>query len=565
MKKYMMAAGGLLAAVCIWAQEISQAPFAAPLDFPLYLSGNFGELRANHFHGGVDFKTQGTEGKTVTSIADGYISRVTVSAGGYGNAVYVTHPDGYVSVYGHLKAFLPPVAERVEEYQYANETFQADLSFGPDEFPVKKGSRIAWSGNTGYSFGPHLHLEIRKADTGEHLDPLQFYMNKVKDTTPPRAHAIAFYPQAGKGIVNGKINKQIIAVTAAAAGKNCLSVPIEAWGQIGFGIKAFDYMNGTNNKYGVRSVTLYADSIPIFKSTVKGYLPEENRMINSWTDFGEYKQRRSWIMKSFVAPGNRLRMLEAGEDRGIVTIDEERPYVFRYELKDLSGNTSTYTFTVQGKRMPVPEYRPQTKHYLSWNRTNVVQEPGMELVIPRGMLYEDVALNCRVRKDTNAVAFDYYIHDKPLPLHAGCELLIGVRNQVVADTSKYYIVRKVGKKKYSAGGTWQNGWIKAKIRELGIYTVEVDTVPPKVEPVGKTGWGKTGTIIYKIGDYGTGIKSYKGKIDGKFALFAFHSKSGRLVCKLDPKRVRKGIRHRLELVVEDYSGNQTLVEEQFIW
>lgn len=546
-----LALGSCLAA---YAQETPVNPFVAPLDFPLVLSGNFGELRSNHFHGGVDFKTQGKVGKPVRCIADGYVSRVLVTPGGYGQALFITHPNGYTSVYGHVSKFAPAVAEAVEAYQYGHETFQVDLRFEPGQLEFKAGEVIALSGNEGYSFGPHLHMEIRRTDTGELIDPLQFYTDKVKDTTPPRATRVVLYPQRGKGVVDGSQRKKSIPAGA-------LSVPVEAWGEIAAGITAYDYMDGTHNSYGVRSVVLYVDTVEVFRSMVDGVLPEENRMINAWTDYEAYKRHRRWVMRSQVLPGNRLRMLRAGEKGGVVTIDEEKDYHFRYVLKDLYGNESTYRFTVRGRRQPVEAFHPQVKHYLAWNRGNVVQEPGMELVIPRGMLYEDVAMDCRVIKDTAAVSFEYRLHNEPVPLQAGCMLMIGVRHLPVADTSKYYIVRKEGNKKVSAGGKYEDGWVKAEIRELGTYAVAVDTVPPKVVPQNRQQW-QTGNIQFRIEDTETGIKDYKVRIDGEFALFGFSSKNARLVMK-HPERLKKGISHRLEVVVTDYCGNETREEYAF--
>lgn len=546
-----LALGGSL---IIRAQEHPEKPFISPFDFPLTLSGNFGELRANHFHGGVDFKTQGAVGKPIRCIADGYVSRVLVTPGGYGQALYVTHPNGYTSVYGHVLKFAPEVAKRVEEYQYANETFAVDLHFEPGQLPFKAGEIIALSGNEGYSFGPHLHMEIRHTDSGELIDPLQFYTDKVKDTTPPRASLVMLYPQRGKGAVSGSARKKAIPVAS-------LATPVEAWGEIAAGIKAYDYMDGTHNNYGVRSVVLYVDTAEVFRSTVNGVLPEENRMINAWTDYEERVKKNSWVMRSQILPGNRLRMLQANDKGGVVTIDEERDYHFRYELEDLYGNKSTYRFVVRGRRMPIEEAPQQAKHFLKWDKGNVVQEPGLELAIPRGMLYEDVALNCKVIKDTTAISYEYQLHDEAVPLQAGCELMIGVRRFPVEDTSKYYIARKWKSKKGSAGGEFDNGWMKTTIRELGTYTVAVDTIPPRVTPLDKAQW-KNGRIHFKIGDAETGIKDYKVTIDGKFALFGFSSKTARLSMK-HPERLKRGVPHKLEVTVTDYCGNETREEYKF--
>ena len=535
------------------AQETPGNPFVSPFDFPLLLSGNFGELRANHFHGGVDFKTQGVVGKPIRCIADGYISRVTVTPGGYGQAVYITHDNGLTSVYGHLHQFMTEVGKVVEAYQYENETFAVDLKFGPEQFPLKQGEVFALAGNEGYSFGPHLHMEIRRTDTGEYIDPLQFYTGRIKDTTAPRATHVILYPQAGKGVVAGSSQKKIVPL-------NVPGTPVEAWGKIAAGIKAYDYMDGTSNSYGVRSVTLYVDSVEVFRSTVDGFLPDENRMINAWTDYEEYATRSSWFMRSWILPGNTWRMLQADEDGGVVTINEERPYVFRYVLEDLYGNRRTYRFTVHGKEQAI-EPLQRGNHYLKWNQGNVIQQPGMELVIPKGMLYDDVDLNCKVIADSLDISFDYQLHDRPVPLHAGCPLVIGVRNYPVTDMSKYYVVRKHKGRKASAGGYFEEGFMYANIRELGTYSVAIDTVAPRIVALNKPQW-KTGNIQFKIRDAETGIKEYKVYIDGQFALFKFSSKNARL-SHVHPGRMKKGVPHRIEVVITDYCGNVAREEFKF--
>ena len=537
----------------VQAQEKPGNPFVSPFDFPLLLSGNFGELRANHFHGGVDFKTQGVVGKPIRCIADGYISRVTVTPGGYGQAVYITHDNGYTSVHGHLHKFMTEVEQVVEAYQYEHETFAVDLTFGPDRFPLKQGEVFALAGNEGYSFGPHLHMELRKTDTGEYIDPLQFYTDIIKDKTAPRATHIMLYPQAGKGVVAGSSKKKALSLAA-------LQTPVTAWGKIAVGIKAYDYMDGTSNNYGVRSVTLLVDSVEVFRSTVDGFLPDENRMINAWTDYEEYATRGSWFMRSQILPGNTWRMLQADEEGGVVTINEERLYEFCYVLEDLYGNRRTYRFKVQGKEQPIePLYKG--KHYLSWNQGNVIQKPGMELVIPKGMLYEDVDLNCKVIADSLNISFDYQLHDRPVPLHAGCSLMIGVRNYPIPDMTKYYVVRKYKGRKASAGGYFEEGFMHANIRELGTYSVALDTVAPRIVPLNRPQW-KGGNIRFKIRDAETGIKDYKVYIDGAFVLFKFSSKNAVLSC-MHPSRIKRGMKHRMEVVITDYCGNVAREEYQF--
>lgn len=563
MKKGFLLAAWLGCGLMAQAQETVSPSFGVPFDFPLYLSGNFGELRPNHFHGGLDIKTQGTEGKSVHCIGDGYVSRISVAPGGYGNALYVTHPNGYTSVYGHLKEFAPALAKYVEDEQYGKETFAIELFPDSTSFPVKKGEVIALSGNTGSSAGPHLHIEVRKTETNEPVDPMPFYLSEIKDTKAPRAYAVMFYPQAGKGIVNGETGKRAVTL-ASRSGQSALSKPVEAWGEIGLGLRAYDYMDGTNNTYGVYSVTLYVDSVEVFRSIVDRFLFDENRAINGWTDFEEYRRSRSWYMKSFFPAGNRLRMLHGGAERGIVRIDEERDYHFMYVLEDAHGNVSRYAFTVKGKRREIPPCKPRGKYMLCWNKANVIQEPGMELVIPQGMLYEDTEINTEIFRDSVASAFVYRLRKEPLPLHAPCPLSIGIRNFSMVDTTKYYVASVWGNALHYVGGTYKDGWMNVPIRELATYTVAVDTVPPQVEPLNRRMWAQSKEIAFRLTDKQTGIKSYKGKIDGKFALFTYDIRR-RLSCKLSKARIERGKSHTLEVEVADFCGNVTVVKDRFYY
>ncbi len=485
MRRYITA---LMLACCIggYGQEKKQVTFVPPFDFPLTLSGNFGEIRSNHFHGGLDFKTGGVIGKPVRALADGYISRIRVTNGS-GYVLDVCYHNGYSTINRHLSGFVSPIAERVEKLQYEEESWEVEIVPEPGEYPVKGGQQIAWSGN-----------------------------NSER--------------------------------------------PVEAWGVIGVGIKAYDYMDGVNNHYGVYSVVLTVDGNEIFRSTVDRFSQEENRMINSWT-YGQY-------MKSFIDPGNTLRLLKASNDnRGLVTIDEERDYQFLYTLKDAFGNTSKYSFTVRGRKQPIEPLNHREKYYFTWNKTNYLQEPGLNLVVPKGMLYDDVPLNYQVKADSGAVAFTYQLNDKAVPLHAACELCIGLRRKPIADTTKYYVARITPKGgKYSVGGKYEDGYMKASIRELGTYTVAIDTIPPEIIPVNKNQWGRNGKIVYRLKDQGAGIASYRGTIDGKYALFGRPNiVKSYWECTLDPKRVRKGGKHTVEFTVTDYCGNETVARESFIW
>ena len=536
-----------------YAQETDtdKPSFIPPFDFPITFSGNFGEIRANHFHGGLDFKTGGTIGKPVRALADGYISRIRVTHGS-GYVLDVTYDNGYSTINRHLSAFVGDIARRIEDLQYEKESWEVEITPDPDEYPVKAGQIIALSGNTGYSFGPHLHLDMIETATDEYIDPLPFFMDKVKDKTAPRAEGIMLFPQPGKGVVEGKQTRRAFPAHPTK--------PITAWGLIGAGIRAYDYMDGVQNKYGVKTVILEVDGEEVFRSTVDRFAYEENRYINSWTH-GQY-------MKSFIEPGNHLRMLHASNgNRGLVGINEERPYRFVYTLSDALGNTSKVCFTVQGQKTTIAPVEHREKYALKWDKVNYLQEPGLELVIPKGMLYDNVLLNYSVRADSGDIAFTYQLNDTRIPMHDACDLRIGLRRRPVEDMTKYYVAGVTARGgKYRIGGKYEDGVMKVRIRDLGTYTVAVDTVPPVITPVNQAQWGRTGKIIFKAKDKETGINTYRGTIDGKYALFGKpNSISGNLVCELDPKHVEKGGKHVVEMTVTDGCGNRTTEQFDFVW
>lgn len=536
-----------------YAQETDtdKPSFIPPFDFPITFSGNFGEIRANHFHGGLDFKTGGTIGKPVRALADGYISRIRVTHGS-GYVLDVAYDNGYSTINRHLSAFVGDVARRVEDLQYEKESWEVEITPAPDEYPVKAGQIIALSGNTGYSFGPHLHLDMIETATDEYIDPLPFFMDKVKDKTAPRAEGIMLFPQPGKGVVEGKQTRRAFPAHPTK--------PITAWGLIGAGIRAYDYMDGVQNKYGVKTVILEVDGEEVFRSTVDRFAYEENRYINSWTH-GQY-------MKSFIEPGNRLRMLQASNgNRGLVKINEERPYRFVYTLSDALGNTSKVCFTVQGQKTTIAPVEHREKYALKWDKVNYLQEPGLELVIPKGMLYDDVLLNYSVWADSGDIAFTYQLNDTRIPMHGACDLRIGLRRRPVEDMAKYYVAGVTARGgKYRIGGKYEDGVMKVRIRDLGTYTVAVDTVPPVITPLNQAQWGRTGKIIFKAKDKETGINTYRGTIDGKYALFGKpNSISGNLVCELDPEHVEKGGKHVVEMTVTDGCGNRTTKQFKFVW
>lgn len=530
-----------------------QSVFSAPFDFPLYLSGNFGELRANHFHGGLDFKTEGKAGRKMLALADGYIAKARVTNGS-GYVLEVQYDNGYYTINRHLSDFMPALSKRIADLQYAKKRYEVEIKLKPGECPVKRGEQIGWSGNTGYSYGPHLHLDLIESATGQYVDPMPMFRKYLKDTMAPKAFGFQIFPQLGKGVVNGKTEEVRLPVGEQ-------KYP-EVWGEVGVGIRAYDYMDGTTNKYGVKHVSLYVDGELVFRSVVDRFFYYENPYINSWaTD--DY-------MKSFIEPGNRLRMLTAyNKNRGLLTIDEERVYHLEYVLEDDRGNVSKYRLCLKGKQQEIPAVDKRDRHFWSRTRTNVLMEPGMNLVVPKGMLYDDHLLHSKVFVDSSAVSNTYQLHDQTLRLHqAQAKLSIGLIHRPVADMKKYVIARVLPSGKLSAvASKYENGFVHANIRQLGTYRVAVDTVAPVVTAQRPESWAVSRRISFSVKDNLAGISWVSGTVDGKFVVLGRENMTNSAyVCRLDEKRIPKtGKKRKVRIVAVDVCGNKTVRTASFVW
>ncbi|MDR0542297.1 MAG: M23 family metallopeptidase [Dysgonamonadaceae bacterium] len=544
----------IICAFILLPANIQAQDIAAPLDIPLYLSGNFGELRSNHFHSGIDFKTQGATGQPVRAVDDGFVSRISVSPYGYGNALYINHPDGKTSVYGHLERFAPSIEALVRDSQYRQESFSINLYLLPEQFPVKKGDRIAWSGNSGSSGGPHLHFEFRDTQTEKAIDPLPRFKNRIKDTTPPEILELMVFPQANQGgSANSSTQNQVLKLIRNKSGGKSLAKPLAAWGPIGIGIKAYDRMDATSNIYGVNEIILKVDGEEVYHSIMDGFSFEDTRFLNTFIDWTEWTEHNSFFMKSFTDPGNRLGINRAWSN-GIISIDREKIYLLEYILKDVYGNTATLRFEVAGRPAAVaPEERQGVR--FPFNRDNAFIDKGIELYIPRRNLYADLDLQVQTIPWHTPFAPLYIVGDR-VPLHNYCPLTLDIVSDSYPDKSKYGIVSYRRDKKTWLGGKYENGKITVQIRELGKFSVDIDTIPPSIAPLNEAQWETNRRIAFKISDELSGIQSYRATLDGQFVLFEYDAKLNLLSCVYDPQRMKKGSQTLL-LAVTDGAGNRS--------
>ncbi len=544
--------------------------FRSPVGIPLLLAGNFGELRPNHFHSGLDIKTNGREGYRIYAIEDGYVSRIKVSPWGYGKVLYITHPNGYTSVYAHLKSFKGAIAEYVKKAQLTNETWEIEL-YPPDSaLPVKKGDVVALSGNTGGSTAPHLHFEIRETDSEFPVNPMLFGFD-VKDNIAPLLTKIAFYPLNDSSLVYGK-NKKIAYPLRKTTGNTYQisgNLTVEAFGQIGIGIESIDKMNETYNKYAGYEITLLENTDTVYYHQMQRFSFDNTRYVNALMDYEWYKLKKGKIQRSYLLPNNELCIYKKLKNNGVITVKPGETRHFKYIVNDIYGNTSTLVFTVKGKKHPVSESTVSAvaTHFFHWDQRNLLTEQNIIVDFPVKTFYEDIAFEFAVN-DTfpQAITPTYHLHSDLVPVHISYVVSIKVENLPDSLRKKAVIVHKDFKGTLRAkNSTTRRNYVSAKVKSLGDFLVMLDTIPPVIKPVtiapGKN-MRKNSGIMLKITDNLSGIQKYRGEIDGKFALMEYEYKNASLTHWFDALPSGK---HHFKLTVTDAAGNTSTYEADFYY
>lgn len=555
MKKYIVALIGAFFSMSLVADTLPD--LHRPLDIPAVLSGNFGELRSNHFHSGIDFKTQGRTGFDIHSAEDGYVSRVTVSPWGFGRAVYIVHPSiGLTTVYGHLESFATKIDTIIKNEQYRIEQFSVDMTFEPNEIPVNRGEIIAKSGNSGSSGGPHLHMDVRETATGDALDPMPYFKSLLADNIAPQFSGLALYPQFG--VVDGD-------VIAAYRTTSDYNIPFKAWGKVVPAIRANDKMTGTTNVYGVKYLTLFVDGRKVYERTIDRVDFNETRAINTIVDYRDRVKKNRWYMTTRIPANNRLDyIIKTDSCYGVLDINEERDYKCRYELSDEHGNKKTIHFVIKGEYSEIPdkEYEGVLFHF---DIDNTYRDSLITVTLPQYSLYDNMFFNVVADSSSKFYSPIFSVGDVGVPLHHSFEMRVSLNKDTIGDKGKYCLVRLNGNKKSAMSSRYENGTIVAKSNRFGRYAVTVDTIAPKVTLVNPVKWGTSGRIRVKIADNLSGIENYRGEVDGKFVLLEYDGKNAMLSYRLDKTRVKRGIMHTFEIVVTDACGNITRQTHRFKW
>lgn len=544
---------------------------AQPVDFPVVLSANYGELRTNHFHSGVDIKTQGSTGKNVRSIADGYVARVSVSPSGFGRAIYINHPDGTTTVYGHLDSFSSAVADYVKEQQYAKSSFRVDLYPAKDKLPVKKGEVIALSGNSGSSGGPHLHFEIRSTASQVPLNPLTKGTVSTADTIAPKPITIYWTTVDYQGAV--PVHSILHKVDAVKTGRNeyTLTEPLIKVGQEGYmAVEVNESKNGTDNFMGPASITADKDGERFFSMSLDAIPFDIARYSNAVT-FPAAATTRNGVYRLCVLPNNPLKIYRNVMNRGMINLQDTAAHKIEVTFTDDCGNSSLLSFNIRRDDSAVTPAPRATGQSILWAHGLNYEDDGIAVTVPPGALYESTIFNV---KTVPALSYGY---SRLYAVHDPHELLQkSITISIKADGLPPHLREKalIGQisptgRRSSAGGRWKSdqasGSVETTAGAFGRFYIAVDTVAPRITPSFTTDADLSAkkSMTVTISDDFSGIGSYNATIDGKWALFEYDPKTSRLIHYFDDARFGKGTTHTLTVEVTDAKGNKTVFNGKY--
>ena len=542
-------------------EEYPKNYFRSPLGIPIVLSGTFGELRSNHFHSGIDIKTQGKEGLNIYAAADGYVSRIKVTQFGFGKAIYITHPNGYTTVYAHISKFADEIEKYVKKIQYKKERYQTgNLFFKEEKFPVQKGDIIAFTGNTGSSSAPHLHYEIRNTKTEKIINPLAFGL-QVADTKPPIFQSLKVYPLNNISRINNQNKSFILPIKNIEKGEYRVE-RISAAGTIGFGVSLFDRLDKASNKNGIYSLEMFVNGKRFYYHDVETFSFSESKFINLHIDYPHYKKYKKRYQKTFKETKNELSTYENLINSGKINIKNGLSYTLKIIAKDYKGNTSTLIIPVLGKESnPVFQQSKDTTEFkIVAANFHKFKKENVTIAFPKNTFYEDLYLNFKVEKGVAK------IHTPTLPLNKSFTLTFDVSNYSKTEKQHLYIANL----EYPKYPRFQNTRKKdstfyTTTKQLGNYALVADLQKPKINLLffkDKQWISKHNTLKVKISDIGSGIKDYRATIDGKWILMEYNHKKNILTYNFSDKKL-VGSKHIFKIVVSDNVGNTNTLSATF--
>jgi hypothetical protein len=550
--------------------SIPKGYFSSPLNIGLSVNGSFAEIRSNHFHSGIDFPVQQKEGLPVFSVADGVISRIKVSPVGFGNALYIDHPNGFTSVYAHLQKYSDSITDYLRTNQYKLKSFEVDLfPANKKEFiKVRKGQLIGYAGNSGSSGGPHLHFEMRNTKTERIINPMLFDF-VVTDNYPPYIDFIKIYPESENSLIGDR--NEATRFNVKKAGKNEYRLvskdTLSLWGNYSFGVQAFDHHHNQSNRNGFYSLKMYEDQSIFFKMVCDSFSFAESRFINASIDYAANYTSGNRILKSKKLPGNQLSFFNTDFTNGILTFNDEQLHEIVITVGDLAGNAINLRFWVKPKKpsglVQVPEIQlADTTIMFRYNKINKFETSDLKIELPVGSLYEDMVYTYKTKPGSPGMYSDiHYLHTAEVPLHNRIKVAIKAGKLPQNLRNKALLVRVNGDGKRSpAGGSYENGYIVASVNIFDGYAIVIDTIAPVIKPSGENSKSRS-ALKFAVSDNFSGITKYKGEVNGKWALVEWDPKNKLMIYRFDHVAVQGT--NTFTLYLEDEKGNESKYSTTF--
>jgi murein DD-endopeptidase MepM/ murein hydrolase activator NlpD len=556
----------------IKAQPLLQSFYNAPLDIPLKLSGNYGDIRGGTYHFGIDFRTNETIGFPVYCIADGYIARIKIEPGGYGRALYVNHTNGTTSVYAHLSNLNDSLNQFIKQEQYKNESFYTDFTLKPDQLQVKQCQIIGYTGNAGMSSGPHLHFEIRDTKSQNTLNCLLPDFMMV-DTLKPIFKSLWIYPQ-----INYLTESTIATDNYSVVAKNgsfqlitdsVINVP----DKFGIGLEAFDNLTDTTRKLSFFSSQMFIDTVKWFEMTFDEISFDEVGYVYSCIDYEQKITKNKNIYKHFTLENQSQFIYKKAINKGFVHLTDTNIHTITCLLNDFSGNQSVFKFRIKlsSKKTQYLTVKDSLSGYqLFWNKKNEIVFMGTKIHFPLNSLYSDACISIDTFNTKNKnTSSPIKIGETNVPLKKAFSISFPVNN--FSDSlKKKLVVLSIAPNGMSSsiGGIIENGYLVAHTKSFGVYAIGIDNTPPKIKPVNissSKNMKSEKNICIKTDDDISGIAHYRGTIDNKWVLFEYDLKSDLLCYTFDSARfIPNNKKHKLKLVVTDKRGNINTYSTNFI-
>ncbi len=538
--------------------------FRNPLSIPMEIQSNFGELRPDHWHMGLDIRTAQKENQSVLAAAEGYIASIGVRPSSFGRFIIINHPNGLSTLYAHLNDFYPELEAYVTQQQYEKESWAVELNFTSDQFRVSKGQFIAFSGNTGGSQGPHLHFEIFNTTTGERLNPLLLNF-PVQDNFSPVFKSLAMYDRS-KTVYDQVPVLFPVKYTDSGYIISRNAIIRTGLNKVSFAVQAYDKMSSKGSEDGIYSATLSLDEEPQVRFVLDSISYDETLYINSQIDYKYRSNGGAWLQHLSRMPGDHGNVYQELAGTGIIDLMDTNQHLIRVVLKDAFDNSSVLNFIIQhddslasndGLKLYNPHFIP--------NQKNGVTNEFFKIAFPEHSFYDSVRI--LYYRNTNypssyALSPAYQVNDASIPINETATVWIKPDKTVPEDWKEKLLLLRSSKGTTVRKAAWDGKWLTAKFNDLGSFQLWVDLDAPKINELGKgdtVNLSPASRIIFTPTD-NFGIKNFRAELDSQWIRFT-NDKLRNWIYVFD-ERCPFGI-HHLKVTVEDLVGNTTTKEWWF--